>query len=678
MATPVVRTELRVDDLATTTLSKIKDGFGSLEKAAGGVTHQIVDFAKQTAAIAVGTNLTSFIQKMRDVSTLSVRTAMDSQNEMRRLMRASAEMSTSKGGYVTFNDQAKETFKTLTQVSNQSGVARDELVKAFEDGAASSHKTREQMTKLVSDIASSTKATGLSVSDVVQGFKEIETNTISANNPIITMAKQANIVRGHSEQIALKWQYMGRAKLFEKGQDALKILNERAKRIPPTLEEMTTKLNNVRTDTLKLVGEPMLRAIMPAMERFAAYIENNQDKIAGFAHMVGEKAGEWITEAANKISDGFQYVQTHAQEIRDAIVGAWEYAKGVVEFIIRHKESIAAIYLGSKAAPLLGMGGQAVGGLARIGALGPQFQALFTGAATGMSGFTAALTSALGPLALLAGSVAAVSVAMKGYDEVLAQRRGHLDAAAGGAERNLERERDVYERMRHTGMLTTTDTNQFTRADAERNLRANMTIAGKSSAEIRREIDRMESAFATHEVLKAKADPFKAAARDASGAKLAAEGDEEAVSAAYEKSARAFADAFKDVQLGGDELNQDANKTVVDIISGSSHLREAILQFGSSFGLDMTKLTQLVGDKAGDFTKKVQEVQKLEERKTGGKGKVGDNIFNHNTFTIKQDFRDQDPDRIAVVFRDSIARAAVARVQAGTSLFGGGSTSGGG
>jgi hypothetical protein len=42
-------------------------------------------------------------------------------------------------------------------------------------------------------------------------------------------------------------------------------------------------------------------------------------------------------------------------------------------------------------------------------------------------------------------------------------------------------------------------------------------------------------------------------------------------------------------------------------------------------------------------------------------------VFNGGqTFQIKQDFRDQDPDRIAVIFQRDIARAAENRLQGGT------------
>ena len=37
--------------------------------------------------------------------------------------------------------------------------------------------------------------------------------------------------------------------------------------------------------------------------------------------------------------------------------------------------------------------------------------------------------------------------------------------------------------------------------------------------------------------------------------------------------------------------------------------------------------------------------------------------FRGSTFNLKQDFRDQDPDRVAVAFQDDIGNAAVSRLQ---------------
>jgi hypothetical protein len=62
--------------------------------------------------------------------------------------------------------------------------------------------------------------------------------------------------------------------------------------------------------------------------------------------------------------------------------------------------------------------------------------------------------------------------------------------------------------------------------------------------------------------------------------------------------------------------------------------------------------------------KKAQQIAKSAAPNLGVEGKQPVVNFNGNTFNIKQDFKDQEPDRVAVLFRQDIAQHAARRVQA--------------
>lgn len=98
------------------------------------------------------------------------------------------------------------------------------------------------------------------------------------------------------------------------------------------------------------------------------------------------------------------------------------------------------------------------------------------------------------------------------------------------------------------------------------------------------------------------------------------------------------------------------------LLAGDEKLQDTLLKGG--FGLEgtfaeianrMKEAQGVTPEQAEKFATKI---------KTGATGKSPVNNFNGGqTFNIKQDFRDQDPDRIAVIFRQDILKASNSRVQ---------------
>jgi len=105
-------------------------------------------------------------------------------------------------------------------------------------------------------------------------------------------------------------------------------------------------------------------------------------------------------------------------------------------------------------------------------------------------------------------------------------------------------------------------------------------------------------------------------------------------------------------------------------LHGATQMQNVLIEQGSAFGISLGKLADVVGDTEGDFREKLLAKAAKEAESTGKKATPMQ--FNGAIFNIKQDFRDQDPDRVAVVFQRDIQRAAENRLMARTSLaFGG-------
>lgn len=126
----------------------------------------------------------------------------------------------------------------------------------------------------------------------------------------------------------------------------------------------------------------------------------------------------------------------------------------------------------------------------------------------------------------------------------------------------------------------------------------------------------------------------------------------------HNMNARRFGELY---EIAGKDHDEALQKYAAHVLASSEKFQDALIQGG--FLKD--QLSGLVGkmrdnpeDKAAAdvFAKKVMAGKASEKA-------VNNVNISNATFHIKQDFRDQDPDRVLVAFRKDIAKSAVARLQ---------------
>ncbi len=666
-----VKAKLTLTDGASATLAKLKGGFQGLNAVVDNTARGVFDFGKQVAAVAIGVNLGSILGSIRDIGTSAFAAASAGQLQMRELGKAMAGLASAKGaGMGDFVRAAESVYDRLSAVARQGMVARDELVSAFSETAKSTTLTSSALTKLIADVAGASRALPAPIAQVVQGFEQFRKNVISSDNPLVTMIKQANLMRGHTEQITLRLQAMGRHRALTLAGQALRVMQERAKALPPTLDDMTQQLDDMRTDVLRTAGTPMLQALMPAFSRLQKLIAAHREEIVRYARAVGQHVGQWIVAAAQKIAEGFRYIDTHSAEIKQSIMTAFSYAKSVWEFIMRHKLAIGGAMVASRVAPAAASAGSAVAGaagglisLARTGI--PALGIAASSAATGVAG----ATLALGSFVAAVGSVAA---AVMQYTQLLEETSGTgLTGALGGGSEdaaNAEARKKAIEAYASSFQPADDATRRAFEAWGA-TVKANAEHLGMTAESARAFV---ASAAASHDALVKATDGMRRAAEQARAIPDATAATVGAVAAQELEVAKAFAASYNAAAKSG---NTAALNASVSILAGSKGLQAAILKAGSLAGLSLDQLADQLGLKLGEFGDKLREQAGIDAEKNaqGEKGAVPLNVFNGGqTFNIKQDFRDQDPDRIAVVFERDIARAAQNRLQARSALpFGG-------
>lgn len=650
MATgPEVKTKLTIDDQATAQLKKIQDGFRNAGDTAQRAKNQAMGFVSTIAAMAIGVNIGNVFGGIKSGLTSGIEAAIEADKQFRQLQFTVVGISKSAGQSLDdFALRTKSVNAQLERIAQTAVVSRAELTETFIEAAKNTTKTDDQLIGLIDRVAKASRAIPVPIKDVIAGFEEVQKNMISAQSPIVAIVKQANNWRGHSEQISLRMSQMGREGKIKMAYEALATLEKRARAIPPTLQNINDRFADMKTDALRAVGEPMLKAFYPAVDALYKKITEGRGDIEKYATMIGTQAGEWILVAADKIQAGFEYLRTHADEIKTSVVEAFNTAKAIFDGIFDNAKTIIAGWAAMKLAP-------AAQGLGQAG------MALASGA--GVAG----VAGAVGTTGAFTAAVVGVTMALTEFGGYLHDNAGFLLPEMGEAKKELDfQKRMMSDYGRMLGHASMEDREAFDKL-AEAAM-ANAKKIGESTGELglfidaqRRQRDRLDDAT------KGMREAFGLSTQISDDLYKTDEGTNRATQLQID-AATAFTSSFNAALEKNDQAALEGAKR---ILMGANSLQDVLVSNGSAVGLSLQALADVVGDSSKDFRAKLL-AQAAREKQNAGPRNTALQFNGGQVFNIKQDFRDQDPDRVAVVFQRDITRAAENRLMARTvPAFGG-------
>lgn len=122
----------------------------------------------------------------------------------------------------------------------------------------------------------------------------------------------------------------------------------------------------------------------------------------------------------------------------------------------------------------------------------------------------------------------------------------------------------------------------------------------------------------------------------------------------------------KSLQSSLDQKNDIIEGAILNVIGSSDAMTHALMDGSIHVAGGLDALQSVIDDKAPELAKKMKAFNNsLTGRGIAGQGPSVN--FYGASFNIKQDFRDQDPDRIMRVFRSDLGASALSRRQARTS-----------
>jgi hypothetical protein len=630
-----VKAKLSLDDVASSALGKIKKGFEETGDAEKKAQQGLADYAKNFVSTFAAMNAAPLASKIVGFGKSFVSSAADAQ-EMRReitgLIAVSQNMPVAQVSAKV--DMLGEKF---AETGIKVGVGAGEIREAF-NVMLEMGRNMGDSTRTAQQLAQVTGVIGGNTAQYAQEWAFMSEGVLRTRGHLFQLLNQTGIFGKDIKKASASWALLTDAQRTDRLNKGLEQVGNKLSKIPPGFNQTVAGLEGMWKSLKKDVGGPILDALIPIFKDLQQRFVAIRPELKAFAKSMGTDVASVVKEAAKLASSAFEYLKTHADEIKEAISDAYKGLRTTIEFILAHKEEIALMFGGLKAFQLgsavgkADVGGKAIGAAQQLG---------------GMMGFTGSVSSAAAGLGLMALALAAVTAALWQYEK-LQKDKEQIKDVHGGAKGHLEKLAASGDSENVQRMLASIRETEAARSGFSKMLDKIGIFNGSlamTGAEFDKWSQQLESTAGMVQVQTAQLEQ-QAAEANAAGAF-------EEIVLTYNQASQlqnSAAQAYAAQMLVTSGLTVDAMKGAGMEIAGD--MDEFAATFAKTGDQFKEALAKFLGGDAG----KASKTPAPQVNMSGGQ-----------VFKINQDFRDQDPDRVAVVLRRELGASAIRRVQAHTS-----------
>jgi hypothetical protein len=699
-----VVTKLTLETVADQMLARIKDGLVDVKKgeddakdSGDGWLNSFIEKSHQ-----MGFEIREMAERVYDFAKSFVDTAAEGNAADTAI---AGLISTAQGrDWDSAFDMASEYGDAMDVIAAKAGVAGDSVGEAFQTMLEIGGATEMGLTNAKNQVAQLAHLAGVLGKDaggIAREFSMMGEGVLRTKGQLFQLLQSTGIFGDDIKKAGEQWTKLTdtqRANLLGRGLNDLTNQLEDAK---PSFNQLKQSMVDMYETGKEKLGEPLMNALIPVLESVKAKLTSVMPAIEEFAEKIGPQIAKWVDEAYDTVQEAGEYVSdnwdsitTSVGDVFAGIQSAFSMMWEAVKFLVANKEVIVAL-LALNAAKNFAQSAVAVSGGGKAGG----------GMGSGLGESMGSLASSIG--GLITNGVSPATAAFAGLSIVTAAgvhiwtmfneaaedfadtaKRGHEQrqkvADAGDVEwlkvilANKQRMLSVAnERMEKSDHATTqTGYNLMDSGDYSQTKK----LAEQYARDIVETQQMIDTAIATADA-KAKAAADMKAAQQQVGHQQFINDSLRMISAYHEAdtlhsaAAQTYADNLA-VNITGQMIdgynramasgNQAQAVYLANIFAGDSHLQAAFLESGQKIEGGLLGLANNISDSSSSFKANLEKIggsfasdgkAKIEPPKVSlsGGGPV--------TINIKQDYRDQDPDRVAVVFQRDLEKAAYRRMQ---------------
>lgn len=636
-----VGVKLTVDDRASATAERIRRSFQGVKDKVHEAGQGLRHFAAQALSMTVGLEIDRGIRGMAHFATEILGVAMKAQGAQKRI--AAMFTAISGVGYGTTRRIARGVYDDLIGIGVGAGVATDQVVEAFEGIYALSSKAGrgiEGALETTTDLARIAQGMGIPMERAAQSVNMMTLGLVRGRDPLQRMLLATGAIARNSKEFKSHMNEAQRAEVINKG------LRELAARMPTQLGigGLIQSLKNIREQIMENVGTPIAEALKAPLLQVTEYFRRNREEIAATAEHWGESIARFVARGVAAAKQVFGWVRAHWEDIVAKVksiplyLGGAMAARAVGGGLLSMAGPLAmaaAVRPGAAAAAAPSMAGMlGAPTLANIaGAAGVRAApALDLGTIGGGGAAAAGTTGVAGAVAALGAVAIVAALAVNAFMKNLG---GLRDAVMGTAQSSSSLASSL------TGLRTSFSELYTTIGPV---VDALSTVVGFWFSQFAHGLQSIATLFS---LVASGMSSFARSLASVFGVDLPG-------GAPMEGATRPGAGGHRMVYRGG--------RWVPDTSVPGQYAPTG--REGGPASQDWG--TQVLRRQARERAERREREERggIHGRGLGGPATID---ARGSTFNIKQDFRDEDPDRIASVFTRDIQRAAEARVTARTS-----------
>jgi hypothetical protein len=626
MSETEVRAHLVVDTAnAGQALAGVSDGFEKADKAEKNAQRGLVEIARNFRDLYEGGRYAVDMLKGFYGALTSAAASGDSADHSIAALSVAVQgipWSEAMSGAQRLGDE-------LDSVAQRAGVAGTDLEAAFRvltetkgataGGIALARHEVEQMAVIGGHL-------GKSVEGIAREVGFMEEGMLRTRGQMFQLLQSTGIFNSDIKKAKEEWAALSEGGRAVKIQQALGQLATKFEGLPKSFKQTEMSFASIIDMAKEKVGEPFLEALKPFLIELTQFVS---------------KAMPTMVEIAKSVA---------------SILGPlFLMIKGVLVYWVANKAAMAV----TQGLPAASKIGESV-----VGALSSGSSV----AAGGLSGAAAGLGTA-GAVGLLATSAAMLYDSISGLVDVLdnleEKEKNHkamlvsLEKASQGSSRAFKEHSEILRRNAEEMVRN----NELRAEDAR--LLAQTAAALQKNVILREREQNIEEAKALDAEREKVYGPMRAmqeAMADYNAAVAMNALDQQAV---LDVATKAWLDAYNSFSEAGEEANTAVHNEALRVLAGSKELQTALFKSGGDVGEGMRAFklrlehasSQFGGlVPSGSFAPLIEGIKGM-----AGKRFPSASMFGPTTINIKQEFREQDPERIALVFRKDLQRAAERR-----------------
>lgn len=653
--TTEVKAKLKVEDEGSSTLDRIKKAFLGAGDAADDAGEKASSFGEQIAAVAIGEKISDLSTKVWELGKSFGEAAIEGQKGDKAL---AGLIATAQGSeWASALSAAQDLGDVLDEIGLKANQNKDDVGSAFETMVAIAGATEAGIKRATTEtehLATIASVLGKNTSDLAQEFAFMGEGVVKTKGQLFQLLQGTGIFGKNTKEAAGYWAKLTEESRMQQLAYGLAQVSSQLGKSEPMIGDYLTTIDNLFGMAKEKLGEPIINELRPVLIDLIGNMKSAMPKIEKFGQLLGKEMADWVEKATEQFEQGFEYIETHAEEIKNAIAEGYKTAKEVVEFILEHKEEIAIAFGAKTALPALQAGASAAGSLIDASAkgIGP------------LAGTGGGLAAGAATMVAFAAAVGAFALAVDQWGELMAS----TDGGKSEARMNYEAMQRRFQDDTLNPGMGATGAQDIKRFEDQR--AAFVKLAEEMGENQRAAGELADRAWAAHRAVRDMVGPVEQAQKMFENfAKARSEGiipDEQSIATADALIGQVGASFTKALNT----QNAGAAQYIANLLGKSEALQGAFLASADLTSEGFEALASMVESQSKEFA------ELLRGRASEGKSKAATPaapkvvMTGGQTFNVKQDFRDQDPDRVAIMFEKGIGQSIERKLSAGTSIFG--------